>query len=94
MRLLIRAFPARFRRRYGDELLDLVQASGSPVRDAVNVLLSGLRMRLGTTSFGMATVSAMALGSVVLGGCVLLGSAAIGGAGGLLANRFRLAFAA
>jgi hypothetical protein len=93
VRFLLRAYPARFRRRYGDELLDLVQASGSPVRDGVNVLLSGLRMRLGTTSFGMATVSAMGLGSVVLGGCVLLGSAAIAAAGGFIANRFRLAIA-
>lgn len=92
MRHLLRAYPARFRRRYGDELLDLVQAGGSPVRDAVNLLLSGLRMRVGTTSFGMATVAAMGLGSVALGGCALLGSAAIGGAGGVLANRFRLAF--
>jgi hypothetical protein len=51
-------------------------------------------MRLGASSFGFATVSAMALGSFVLGGCVLLGSAAVGGAGALLANRFRLALAA
>ena len=93
MRLLLHAFPAGFRRRYGDELIELVQASGSPVRDSVNVLLAGLRMRLGTISFGIAGVSAMALGSVVLGGCALLGSAAIAAAGGVLANRFRLALA-
>ena len=93
MRLLLRAFPARFRRRYGDELLELVRQSGSPLRDGANLLWSGLRMRAGTTAFGLATVSALALGSVALGGCVLLGSAAVGGAGGVAANRFRHALA-
>ena len=93
MRLLLHAFPARFRRRYGDELLGLVEASGSPMRDGANVVLAGLRMRVGASTFGMALVSLAALGSAALGGCVLLGSAALAGAGGLLANRFRIALA-
>ena len=93
MRLLLHAFPAGFRRRYGDELLELVHASESPVRDGTNVLLAGLRMRIGTSTLGMGLVSAAALGSAALGGCVVLGSAAAGGAGALLANRWRLALA-
>lgn len=93
MRLLLRAFPAGFRRRYGDELIDLVGMSGSPVRDGTNVLFAGLRMRIATNAFGMALVSVAALGSAVLGGCILLGSAAVGGAGALLANRARVALA-
>ena len=91
MKLLLRAYPPAFRRRYGDELLELVAVGGSPVRDGVNVLLAGLRMRVGGSAFGVAVVSAAALGSAALGGCVLLGSAAAGGAAGLLANRVRLA---
>lgn len=86
MRLLLRAFPAGFRRRYGEELLDLVHGGGSPVRDGANVLLAGLRMRIATTTFGIGLVSIAALGSLALGGCVVLGSAAAGGAGALLAN--------
>ena len=91
MRLLLHAFPAGFRRRYGDELIELVQASGSPVRDGTNVVFAGLRMRIASNTFGMALVSVAALGSAVLGGCVLLGSAAVGGGGALLANRVRVA---
>ncbi len=93
MRHVLRAFPAGFRRRYGDELLELVEANGSPVRDATNVLLAGLRMRVATTTFGVGVVSAAALGSAVLGGCVVLGSIAAGGAGALLANGRRPALA-
>lgn len=86
MKLLLRAFPAGFRRRYGEELLELVSASESRVRDGTNVLFAGLRMRIGTNTLAMGLVSAAALGSAVLGGCVLLGSAAAGGAGVLLAS--------
>lgn len=93
MRLLLHAFPPGFRRRYGDELLELVRTGRSPVRDGTNVLFAGLRMRAGASTVGTMLVTAAALGSAVLGGCVLLGSAAIGGAGALLANRFRLAIA-
>ena len=91
MRLLLRAFPAGFRRRYGDELLDLVALGRSPFRDGMNVVFAGLRMRLAGSALGVALVSAAALGSAALGGCVVLGSAAAGGAAGLLANRLRLA---
>jgi hypothetical protein len=94
MRLLLHAFPSGFRRRYGDELIELVQAGGSPVRDGTNVVFAGLRMRIASNTFGMALVSVAALGSAVLGGCVLLGSAAVGGAGALLANRVRVSLAA
>ena len=93
MRLLLRAFPAGFRRQYGDELLDLVAVGESPVRDGVNVVFAGLRMRVGGSALGMAFVSAAALGSAALGGCVVLGSAAAGGAGAMLANRVRVAVA-
>ena len=93
MRLLLHAFPSSFRRRYGDELIDMVQASGSPLRDGTNVVFAGLRMRIASNTFGMALVSVAALGSAALGGCVLLGSAAAGGAGALLANRLRVSFA-
>jgi hypothetical protein len=93
MRFLLHAFPAGFRRRYGDELLELARAGRSPVRDGVNMLFSGLRMRIGGNAVGMTLVSIAALGSAVLGGCVVLGSAAAGGAGALLANRVRLAVA-
>lgn len=93
MRVLLRAFPAGFRDRYGDELLELVAGGGSPVRDGTNVLFAGLRMRIGGSTFGIALVSLAALGSAALGGCVLLGSAAAGGAGAMLANRVRLAVA-
>lgn len=89
MKLLLRAFPAGFRRRYGEELLELVNAGESPVRDGTNVLLAGLRMRIVTNTVGMGLVSAAALGSAVLGGCLVLGSAAVGGAGVLLANGWR-----
>jgi hypothetical protein len=93
MRLLLRAYPATFRRRYGDELLELVAVGGSPVRDGMNVVFAGLHMRLGGSALGVGLVSVAALGSAALGGCVLLGSAAAGGAGALLANRVRLAVA-
>ena len=93
MRLLLRAFPAGFRHRYGDELLELVALGRSPARDGLNVVLAGLRMRVGGSALGIAFVSAAALGSAALGGCVVLGSAAAGGAAGLLANRVRLAVA-
>ena len=89
MRLLLHAFPAGFRRRYGEELLELVHASKSPVRDGTNVVFAGLRMRVATTTFGIGLVSAAALGSAVLGGCVVLGSAAAGGAGALVAHGWR-----
>jgi hypothetical protein len=93
MRLLLRAFPAGFRRRYGEELLELVSVGGSPARDGVNVVLAGLRMRIGGSALGIAFVSAAALGSAVLGGCVLLGSAAVASAGALVARRARPAVA-
>jgi hypothetical protein len=93
VRLLLRAFPSGFRRRYGDELLELVAVGGSPVRDGVNVVFAGLRMRAGGSALGVAFVSAATLGSAALGGCIVLGSAALGGAGALLANRVRLAVA-
>ena len=93
MRLLLRAFPAGFRRRYGDELLELVALGGSPMRDGANVLFAGLRMRLGGSVAGITLISAAALGSAALGGCVLLGSAAASGAGAMLAARFRVALA-
>lgn len=93
MRLLLRAYPAGFRRRYGDELLELVALGRSPLRDGANVVLAGLRMRVGGSALGIAFVSSAALASAALGGCVILGSAAAGGAAGLLANRARLAVA-
>jgi hypothetical protein len=83
-------FPGSFRRRYGDELLELVQTSESPIRDRVNVLFACMGMRLASTAFGLGIVSALLLGSVALGGCVLLAALAVGAAGGVLANRFRL----
>lgn len=101
MRLLLRAFPATFRRRYGDELLELVAAGNSPLRDGANIVLAGLRVRAeavagwarrrGALTAG--TVAA-AVGSVALGGCLVLGSAATGGAGFLLAWRWRQVTAA
>ena len=45
MKLLLRAFPAGFRQRYGDEMLDLVQARRTPVRDGVDILLAAARLR-------------------------------------------------
>lgn len=101
MRILLRAFPAGFRRRYGDELLELVDARDTPLRDGANLVLAGLRVRLegasawmrGQTGFGRQFLSlgvaAAALGSAALGGCVILGSVAAGGAGALLAQRAR-----
>ena len=93
MRLLLRAFPARFRRRYGTELLELADAGGSPVRDGANILLAGLRLRLDDAaarlrwahglSVGMV---AAVVGSAALGGCVVLGSAGAG-LGGILVGR-------
>jgi hypothetical protein len=93
VRLLLRAFPARFRRQYGDELLELVAVGGSPMRDGANVVFAGLRMRLGGSVLGITLISAAALGSAALGGCVLLGSAATSGAGAMLFRRFQVALA-
>ncbi len=100
MRLLLHAFPVRFRRRYGEELLELIQAGDRPLRDGLNLVLAGLRMRFERATgagrqFMSAGVVAAALGSAALGGCLVLGSLALGGTGALLAHRVRegLAFA-
>ena len=105
MRLLLRAFPAGFRRRYGAELLELVNAGDAPLRDGANLVLAGLRLRLDgagawlrrRTGVGCYALSfgliAAAAGGAALECCVLLGSAAAGGAGGLVAHRCRGAFA-
>jgi hypothetical protein len=101
MRLLLHAFPSGFRRRYGDELLELVGAGQSPVRDGANLVLAGLRVRLeelskhlrpraGAQALSLGLVAAAALGSVALGGCLILGSMAAGGGGLLALRRIRL----
>ena len=101
MRLLLHAFPSRFRRRYGDELLELVGSGRSPARDAVNLVLAGLRVRVealargvrrragGGQALSLGFVAVTALGSLALGGCVILGSASVAGGGAFLAHRMR-----
>ncbi len=101
MRLLLRAFPAGFRRRYGDELLELVSAGDAPLRDAANLIVAGLRVRLGQLArdfrslragrqaLALGAIALAATGSAALGGCVVLGSVAVTGMGALLAQRAR-----
>ena len=50
MRLLLLAYPHRWRERYGDELLVLLEAQPLTWRDRVNVLRSGLGERLRPSS--------------------------------------------
>lgn len=45
-RLLLACYPAAWRRRYGAELADLIEAEGLAPRVAVDVALGGLRQRL------------------------------------------------
>jgi hypothetical protein len=101
VKLLLRAFPAGFRQRYGAELLELVDTGDAPVRDAANLVLAGLRVRFDEaaarlrrrTGVGGHALSlglmAVAAGGGALGGCVVLGSAAAGGAGALVLYRCR-----
>ena len=105
MRLLLRAFPSGFRRRYGDELLELVTSGDAPLRDAANLIVAGLRVRLGQLArdfrslragrraLALGAIALAATGSAALGGCVLLGSVAVTGMGALLAQRARAALA-
>jgi hypothetical protein len=50
MRLLLLAYPRRWRERYGDEFLVLLEAQPLTWRDRVNVLRSGLGERLRPSS--------------------------------------------
>ncbi len=105
MRLLLRAFPAGFRRRYGDELLELVRDGDAPLRDAANLIAAGLRARVGELArdfrtlrggrqaLALGVIALAATGSAALGGCVVLGSVAVTGMGALLAQRARAAVA-
>ena len=47
-RWLLRLYPKRFRDRYGDELVELINRSDHPRRDAVNVVVHASRLRLET----------------------------------------------
>jgi aryl carrier-like protein len=101
MRLLLHAFPSSFRRRYGEELLELVDARRTPVRDGANLVLAGLRVRLDELLrsarrigghgrvLSVGAVAALAAGSAALGGCVVLGSAAVAAGGVLMLSRLR-----
>ena len=101
MRLLLRAFPADFRRRYGAELLELAESGGRPFRDGLNIVLAGLHARLedmvaflrGRAGVGAQVLSlgliALAAAGGALGGCLVLGSAAAGGSGALVLRRWR-----
>lgn len=44
-RLLLRAYPAAWRKRYGDELLALMDETGFGPREALDLLRSGFRLR-------------------------------------------------
>ena len=46
MKLLLRAYPRRWRERYGDELVALLEAEPLTWRTRTNVLTAGLRERL------------------------------------------------
>ena len=46
MRVLLRMFPRRFRRRYGEELLDLVRAQDSRLRDVADLAVAGAALRV------------------------------------------------
>jgi hypothetical protein len=99
VKVLLYAFPRRFRERYREEILDLVERSDTPLRDAANLLVSGLsqRVRLPVAlAGGVAAVlvgSALAGWPVAVGGCSLLGSLLIACApaltGSLAARRAR-----
>ena len=48
IRWLLRLYPKQFRDRYGDELVELIERSDHPRRDAVDVALHAGRLRLET----------------------------------------------
>jgi hypothetical protein len=96
MKLLLRLFPRRFRDRYGDEVVDLFEADGSRPRDAADLAMSGLSMRVHQLARRLrqraglvAGTAPLALGAgaaaSLLVGCAIVGAAA-GGAGGLYAG--------
>jgi hypothetical protein len=101
MKLLLHAFPSDFRRRYGDELLELVGTGGAPLRDGANLVLAGLRVRLdeiarefgslkvGGQARAVAVIGLASTASAALGGCMILGSVAVAGGGALLVHRAR-----
>jgi len=45
-RWLLRAYPRAWRDRYGEEILDLLAASDRPVLAAIDVLATGIRIRI------------------------------------------------
>ena len=90
MRLLLRVFPRRFRDRYGDEVLALVGSSDSKLRDAGDLFVAAVRLRLadgpGRTAaalaYGVSLALIVSLGvGAVADDCTSMGaaSAALGG---------------
>jgi hypothetical protein len=47
-RWLLRLYPKAFRERYGDEVLEMINRSDHPRRDALNVAVHASRLRLQT----------------------------------------------
>jgi aryl carrier-like protein len=90
MRLLLRLFPRRFRRRYGTEMLELIDERHAKLRDAADLVVSGLSLRfedladrlrrsVRSPRAALWLVLLGAAGLAGLGGCAVVGSAVAAG---------------
>lgn len=96
LRLLVLSFPADLRRRHGDEILEQLGASDRPLRDAADLAVAGMRLRIERLSGSGGAVNSLGVGLVatwsagaLLADCTVLGSMAVAGFGGLAALNLR-----